>query len=191
MNVSTRPGPRERLLEAARELTYSRGVAVGIEAILQRAEVARQSLYQHFGGKDQLLAEVLRLSGVADLQRYREALATGGQNPRERVLAVFDALDETTTGPDFHGCRYTAADLAFIDREHPSRVQTRAYREQLHLLFEEEMRQLGHPDPVTAAAQVVLLIDGVLVAAVNRPETHPAKAARRAVEHILDEARPH
>lgn len=187
MSASTRPGPRERLLDAARELTYSRGVTVGIEAILQKADVARQSLYQHFGGKDQLLAEVLRLSGVADLQRYRDALAAGGDDPRERLLTVFDALDETTTGPDFHGCRYTAADLAFIDREHPGRVQTRAYREQLHLLFEEELQRLGHPNPVQAAEQLVLLIDGVLTAAVNRPEAHPAKAARRVVEHILDE----
>lgn len=187
MNASTRPGPRERLLDAARELTYSRGVTVGVEAILQKADVARQSLYQHFGGKDQLLAEVLRLSGVADLRRYREALESGGGDPRERLLAVFDVLDETTTGPDFHGCRYTAADLAFIDREHPGRVQTRAYREQLHQLFEEELGRFGHPDPALAAEQLVLLIDGVLVAAVNRPETHPAKAARQVAEHILDE----
>jgi len=190
VTASTRPGPRERLLDAARELTYSRGVTVGIEAILQKADVARQSLYQHFGGKDQLLAEVLRLSGVADEQRYRDALASGGDDPRERLLAVFDALDETTTGPDFHGCRYTAADLAFIDRDHPGRVQTRAYRERLHRLFEEELERYGHPTPLVAAQQLVILIDGVLVAAVNRPKAHPAKAARRVVEHILDERAP-
>ncbi len=52
-------------------------------------------------------------------------------------------------------------------------------------LNEREYRMSQGHDSAAA-----LLIDGVLVAAVNRPETHPAKAARRAVEHILDEARP-
>src|SRR5829696_4678714 len=44
-----RPGPRERLLDAGREVTYAHGVGVGVDTILDAAGVARRSLYQHFG----------------------------------------------------------------------------------------------------------------------------------------------
>jgi AcrR family transcriptional regulator len=53
-----RPGPRERLIEAGHELTYNQGLGVGVDAILAKADVARRSLYEHFGGKDGLLIEV-------------------------------------------------------------------------------------------------------------------------------------
>ncbi|MFD0889640.1 TetR/AcrR family transcriptional regulator, partial [Streptosporangium algeriense] len=55
MATRTGPGPRERLLEAAGELTYRQGVGVGVDALLKAANVARRSLYEHFGGKDGLV----------------------------------------------------------------------------------------------------------------------------------------
>lgn len=186
MKAPTRPGPRERLLRAASELTYTHGVAVGLDAILIEADVARRSLYQHFGGKDQLIAEVLRTSAESDLQRYRDVMATAGDDPRARLLAVFDALDETTSADYFHGCRYTAADLALVDPDHPGRVQSRAYREHLREILEEELADLGHADPPGASRRLVMLIDGVLVAAINGPQTHPARDARRLAELVID-----
>jgi hypothetical protein len=50
------------------------------------------------------------------------------------------------------------------------------YKERLHGLFTGELEALEHPTPGRAADQILLLIDGVLVDAVTRPETHPAKA---------------
>jgi len=181
-----RPGPRERLLQSTRELTYRHGVAVGVDAILEDADVARGSLYQHFGGKDRLIAEALRASADADEQRYRDALDSGGEDPRQRVLAVFDTMDKTTSSKRFRGCRYAAADLSLTDPDHPAHVETRAYKQRLHALFVSELEALGHPSPDHAADQLLLLIDGVLVDAVTRPGTHPALAARELAEHVLD-----
>lgn len=48
-------GARKRLLEAAYELFASRGVrAVGIDTIIQRSGVARQTMYRHFDSKQAL-----------------------------------------------------------------------------------------------------------------------------------------
>jgi AcrR family transcriptional regulator len=186
VSAATKPGPRERLLRSARELTYRNGVGVGVDAILEDAGVARRSLYQHFGGKDGLIAQTLRSTADVDEQRYRDALDSGGTDPRQRLLAVFDALDETTSSEHFRGCRYTAADLTLLDPDHPAHVETRAYKDRLHGLFTSELEALDHPAPARAADQILLLIDGVLVGAVTRPETHPAKAARELAEHLLD-----
>ncbi|MGW5365836.1 TetR/AcrR family transcriptional regulator [Actinopolymorpha pittospori] len=181
--MTTRPGPRERLLAAAHDLMYAQGVHVGVDAILKEADVARRSLYQHFGGKDGLVAEVLRTASSED--RYRRTMDAAGEDPRQRVLAVFDELDRITTQPSFRGCRHTSAELALTDPTHPAHDEVRAYKSGLHDLFAAELTRNGHPDPSLGADQLLVLIDGVLAHAVTRPDAHPALAARAMAEVIL------
>jgi AcrR family transcriptional regulator len=180
------PGPRERLLASAQRLTAERGVGVGVDAILEDASVARRSLYQHFGGKDGLIAESLRVAADADEARYRAALDRAGSDPRRRVLAVFAELDRTTSAPGFHGCRYVSAELALTDPDHPAHDVTREYTARLHAIFAAELEQAGHPDPAGAADQIIVLIDGVLVVGAIRPESHPALAVLPLVELVFD-----
>ncbi|MEU1470189.1 TetR/AcrR family transcriptional regulator [Streptomyces sp. NPDC005761] len=184
--TKTRPGPRERLVEAARDLTYTHGVHVGVDAILRQADVARRSLYQHFGGKDGLIAEVLRSHPAH--ARYVEVMDGTGDDPRARVLAVFDELEVITRRPGFHGCRYTSADVALTDPAHPAHAEVRAFKDGLHELFAAELTRHGHPDPESGADQLLVLIDGTLAHAVTRPDAHPALAARGMAEMVLDRA---
>ncbi len=174
MTERTAPGPRERLLEAAQELTYSQGMGVGIDAILKAANVARRSLYEHFGGKDGLITEVLRRSTTEDEADYRKTMKAAGKDPRDRLLAVFDRLAEVIDAPGFRGCRYLAADLALADPGHPAHAVTRDYRQSVHRLLQRELVEFGHPRPTHAADQFLVLIDGVLAAGATRPDTHPA-----------------
>ena len=138
MTAPVAPGPRERLLTSAERLTGRQGVGVGVDAILEDAAVARRSLYQHFGGKDELIATSLRESR-RDEERYRAALDSGGDDPRQRILAVIDQLDTTTSNPDFPGCRFVSAELSLRNPNHPAHAVTRAYTERLHDLFEKEL----------------------------------------------------
>jgi AcrR family transcriptional regulator len=174
-------------LASAQRLTALHGVGVGVDAILEDASVARRSLYQHFAGKDGLIAEALRDAAEADEERYRVALDSAGADPRQRVLAVFDQLDKTTSIPTFRGCRYVSAELSLPEPEHPAHAVTRTYTERLHALFEHELTDLGHPDPARGADQILVLIDGVLVIGVLRPGSRPALAIRPLVEQILDQ----
>jgi AcrR family transcriptional regulator len=187
VSTAANPGPRERLLVSAQRLTAVQGVGVGVDAILEDASVARRSLYQHFGGKDELIAASLLESAHKDERRYRAALDSGGSDPRERVLAVFDQLDRTTSTPGFRGCRYVSAELSLTDPNHPAHRIIRTYTERLHALFEKELTNLGHFDPAAGADQIVVLIDGVLVLALLRPGSHPAQAVRPLVEQLLDD----
>ncbi|MGW4703480.1 TetR/AcrR family transcriptional regulator [Streptomyces sp. NPDC004285] len=186
MTTSAKPGPRERLLLTAQELTYAQGVGVGVDALLKGAGVARRSLYEHFGGKDGLIAEVLRRSTAEDLAAYRATMDAAGTDPRARLLAVVERLGGVAAEPGFHGCRYLAADLALTDPEHPGHEVTRAYRRSVHGLFADEFTALGHTRPRFAADQLLLLADGLLAVGATRPESEPAAAARDLAEHIID-----
>ena len=53
--------PRERILDAADELFYTRGIhAVGIDEIVARSGTAKTTLYAHFPSKDDLVASYLQ-----------------------------------------------------------------------------------------------------------------------------------
>src|ERR1700759_1328905 len=74
------PSARQRLLAAADELFYAEGVqSVGIERVLERAGVAKASLYNLFGNKEGLVLAYLRhrhdgTTGrlLAEVQRHRD-----------------------------------------------------------------------------------------------------------------------
>jgi AcrR family transcriptional regulator len=180
------PGPRERLLAAAQQLSYQQGVHVGVDALLSEANVARRSLYEHFGGKDGLIAEVLRRAAAEDLDRYQSAIAAAGDDPRQRLLAVFDMLDEVVSAPDFRGCRYLGADLALADEAHPAHAITRQYRQALRQLLAREVERLTPSRPAHVADQLMLLIEGTLATGAVRPNSQPARDARELAQRILD-----
>ncbi|WP_420113550.1 TetR/AcrR family transcriptional regulator [Pseudactinotalea sp.] len=175
--MSTTAGPRERLLRAGQRLFYERGASVGVEALLTEANVARRSLYEHFGGKDGLIEAVLQRASEEDLAWYEEALA-GSTAPRERLLGLFDQLDGLVSTPEFRGCRYFATDLALSDPEHPAHAHTEAFRRRLREMLVREVQALGHAHPERAAEQLHLLIEGTLVVAATQDGQHPARAAR-------------
>lgn len=185
MAPGTAAGPRERLLTAARDLFYSRGAAVGVGMLLKEANVARRSLYEHFGGKDGLVTEVLRRAAEEDLAWYESALA-GATEPRDRLLGLFDRLDELVSNQSFRGCRYFATDLAFAEPDHPAHAETESFRRRLHELLVRELKVLGHPDPEWAAEHLHLLIEGTLVRGASQNGHHPALAARDLAARVLD-----
>jgi AcrR family transcriptional regulator len=178
------PGPRERLLAAGQHLFYAHGVAVGVDAVLKEANVARRSLYEHFGGKDGLIAAVLHRAAEEDLAWYDAALAAADE-PRDRLLGLFDRLDELVANDDFRGCRYFASDLALDDPGHPAHAETDAFRRRLRERLIRELQELDHADPERAADQLHLLIEGTLVMGATQSDRHPGRAARDLAALVL------
>ena len=101
--------PATRLLAAADELFYEEGVhTVGIDRIIERAGVAKASLYNTFGSKDELVRAYLAARQDARQARILDRIARF-TTPRERLLGVFDALGELFAEPGFRGCAFMNA----------------------------------------------------------------------------------
>ncbi len=89
--MSTQPklqgSAHDRLLAAANELFYAEGVhTVGIERVIERAGVAKASLYSTFGSKDELVRAYLQGRAETRRRRIAERLALY-EDPRERILS--------------------------------------------------------------------------------------------------------
>src|SRR5579863_3741015 len=106
---AVRPSARERLLAAANELFYNEGVhTVGIDRVIEKAGVAKASLYNTFGSKDELVRAYLesRHARIADrITGYLERYAA----PRDKLLGVFEAQGEVFAEPGFRGCAFASA----------------------------------------------------------------------------------
>ena len=98
---------RSRLLDAASRLFYEEGMtATGIDTITAAAGVAKQSLYNNFASKDDLMLAYIEARHEEWLGLYRERLVAA-TTPRERVRAVGDAsLDHARFeyARGFRGC---------------------------------------------------------------------------------------
>ena len=108
--IATAEGsPRDRLLAAASELFYERGVhTVGIDTIIERAGVAKASLYNSFGSKDGVVRAYLEARHEARRARLTAEIERH-DDPKERLLAVFDVLATTVAQPTFRGCAFANA----------------------------------------------------------------------------------
>ncbi|MFJ1812323.1 MULTISPECIES: TetR/AcrR family transcriptional regulator [unclassified Streptomyces] len=159
MTTVVKPSTRERLLEAAATLTYRDGVGIGVDMLCKAAGASKRSLYQLFESKDELLAASLEERASAFVAGLLPA-ADDGRSPRERILHVFDQLEEQASAPDFQGCRYLAVQIELKDQSHPASQVAHRIKKNLTAFFRAEAEQGGASRPDLLARQLSLVFDG-------------------------------
>ena len=183
-----RPGA-ERLLETASDLFYREGIrAVGVDTVSERAGVSKRTLYNRFGGKDGLVAEYLRRRDEGWKAYLREATEDGAE-PKEKLLAVFEAYEEWLVGEDFRGCAFANAAAEIPDPDHPARVVARRHKEGIEEHLAALAKEAGFDEPGTLAKRLLLLLEGAAATAAMRRSREPVGVARSLARELLD-ARP-
>jgi AcrR family transcriptional regulator len=189
-NDSQAGSARERLLAAADELFYAEGVhVVGIDRIVERAGVAKASLYSTFGSKDELVRAYLE-EHFHDRQRRVARIRAAHETPREQVIGIFAELDGALAGTAFRGCRFIMA-TAEARPGDASEAVADEYRAWLRSVFTDLAEAAGAIDPKRLGRQLALLYDGAAVAArMDQDRRGAASAMRAAVVALLDAAIP-
>jgi AcrR family transcriptional regulator len=189
-NDSQAGSARERLLAAADELFYSEGVhVVGIDRIVERAGVAKASLYSTFGSKDELVRAYLE-EHFQDRQRRVARIRAAHETPRGAIEGVFAELDGALAGSAFRGCRFIMA-TAEARPGDASEAVAEEYRVWLRTVFSDLAEAAGASDSRGLGRQLALLYDGAAVAArMDQDRKGAASAMRSAVVALLDAAIP-
>jgi AcrR family transcriptional regulator len=172
-------GARERILSASQQLFRDQGInRTGIDQICAVAEVSKHTLYQHFAGKDELIAECLRRF---DPDVLPEVFDRSDLTPRQRLLAPFEVRSPL--------CPFIAAAVELPDPGHPARVHARGYKEAFAARLTDTAREAGANDPERLGEQLALLLDGASARSrVLDAETLATAAAIAAV--LVDNALP-
>ena len=177
-SANGRGDARERLLSAAYELFSRQGVqAVGIDAIIERSGVARQTMYRHFGSKQDLV--------LAFLERREELWTqTGSQTevrrraaePADQPAGDLRRVRRVVPDSGFEGCSFINVMLEHPDAAHPVHRAAAAYLAGIRHFLEDLARERGSPTPDGFARQWHILMKGSIVAAGEGDQD----AARRA-----------
>jgi AcrR family transcriptional regulator len=176
---------RERLLKAANELFYEEGVhTVGIDRVIEKAGVAKASLYSTFGSKDALVEAYLAGRHESRKARVMKKIAAA-TTPRARLLAAFDALEERVSEPSWRGCAFVLATAEGRPSSGLRRVadESRAW---MRALLVELAVDAGAADPKRLAQQLILIYDGATVGSHMDDDTSVVKAARGLAATLVD-----
>jgi AcrR family transcriptional regulator len=143
-------GARERILSASQQLFRDQGInRTGMDQLCSVAGVSKRTLYQHFAGKDELIAEHLRRF---DPDVLPEVFDRADLAPREQLLAAFDIHAPL--------CPFIAAAVEIQDPGHPARVLARDYKRAFAARFTDTAREAGATNPEQLGEQLALLLDG-------------------------------
>ncbi|AYM42300.1 TetR/AcrR family transcriptional regulator [[Mycobacterium] chelonae subsp. gwanakae] len=182
-------GARERLLEAAAQLTYLNGIDVtGVDAIAKQAGVTKRTLYQHFRSKDELVAAALQARDEPTIAGLRAAIDHHISRGLRPVEALFAVLTLTFAIPGFRGCAFLNAGLEMHADDHLVRPVTRSHTDARRNLIADLVHAEGIDDERVTDA-VTLLVEGTLAAGAARRDTDLVGRAAQSAEHILSLAR--
>ena len=181
--VRKRPAA-ERVLRSASELFYRDGIAAtGVDTIVEHAGVAKRTLYNNFGGKDELVAAYLRDRD----ERWRASLkevTDRYEDPEEKLLAAFEAYGEWLVGDEYRGCAFINAASEIADPSHPARAVALSHKSGVKEHLERLAAESGLREPDILAEKLLLLLEGATITASMRKGRGPLDTAQ-AMARIL------
>jgi AcrR family transcriptional regulator len=158
---------RERVLRAAYDLFSQHGTrAVGIDAVIDRAGVAKRTLYRHFASKDELVLAFLEDRGERWTRAWvQEETARRAAEPEQRLLAIFDVFSEWFAEAGFEGCSFINIMLEITDRYSPVRQSSVQHLATIRGFVQQLAIDAGVQDSDNFARQWHILMKGSIVAA--------------------------
>jgi AcrR family transcriptional regulator len=155
---------RERILRTASELFYREGArAVGVDLVVERAGVAKTSLYRHFRTKDDLIGAFLEREDEQFWQQWDNV----AQRHRSDAQAELDAhmrwIGERIGRKNYRGCPQLNVAAEYPDAEHPARRVAASHKQELRRRLKGIAGRLSVRRPDDLAAQLLLLVNGAFV----------------------------
>jgi len=183
------PPPRERILQAARELFYRDGIrAVGVEAVASAAGTNKMTLYRHFASKDELVAAYL-----SQLAEEGEALweTARGEHPGDAEAQLRYLLRRVSQFADEcsgRGCALANAAVELAGHGHPARRVVEAHKRRQRERLVSLCREAGFAKPQRLADELFLLVEGARVSLQSVGREGPGSRLYALAEGLLSAA---
>jgi AcrR family transcriptional regulator len=182
--------PRERILEKAFQLFYTQGYNLtGINQVLEESKVAKASLYQHFGSKEELGMEYIKKVRKDWFESFENHLARK-TDFKEKLLAAFDFLEMNMKQNDFLGCRFLnlLSDIGTTSKkmqnqiiEHKSKL-----RSYFNDLAKAHIKSTKSAENIPNTGDTIfLLFEAAVVESKVHRDVWPIRVAKKSVDNIL------
>lgn len=188
MTQATAQPARDRILDTAFRLFYAHGPrGVGVDTVIAESGVAKATLYKHFPRKDDLVLAYLDKVDNAWFGQLRAAARDAGDDPREQLVGMFDALSSACRRDGYHGCAFinTAAESDTGSDVHARTVE---HKQVVRAWVTDLARRAGARDADLLARQLTVLLDGGLASGVLDADPATPVAAKAAAQALVDVA---
>ena len=176
------------ILSAADKVFYSEGIrAVGVDRLCQEAGVAKATLYNNFKNKDDIVVSYLKARHKKVISSLSEP--TTEPNWKNRILHLFNLLDEKASAPAFRGCAFLLAASEYPESGDvltAAQNHKRAIRE---LIASHIPQQIENRLSITL--QIAALYDGALAFITINRDSSIVKVTQSAANVILNNCEHH
>jgi AcrR family transcriptional regulator len=185
---SDQPAPRaaEKIMAAARDLFYSRGIrAIGVDEIVRKAGVTKPSLYRSFPSKDELAASYLRRYDRDFWERFDQAVEAHPGDPRAQIAAFLTRVGKRSQKPGYRGCGMTNAAVEYPEPGHPARIVSEDNKKELRRRLREMAASMGAADAATLGDGLLLLIEGAYISSQLFGQGGPAASVAKNADLMI------
>lgn len=180
---------RDRLIDTAIALFNRHGFhATGVDRIVAVAKVAKKTLYAHFPSKEDLILAALSRKRAAFSDKFLPMVLASSDDPKERLLALFELAKSWFADPDFHGCIFINAAAEYSEAGHPINACAREFKTLLHDFARTQAAAGGVADPDGLADQIALLFEGATTVAQVSARPDAATTAKTIAAQLIDHA---
>jgi AcrR family transcriptional regulator len=177
---------RARILETACSLFYQHGVrAVGVDLVVEKAGVAKTSLYRHFRTKDDLIAAFLQREDEDFWGTWDRVADQHRDQPSAELAAHLGWIGERVGRPNYRGCPQINVAAEFPEIDHPARKVAAAHKRQMRQRLKGIAERLGAARPDELAGQLSLLINGAFVSSQIFEPGEATPLLRRAAHALI------
>ena len=177
---------RQEIIDRAYALFYDGGFhATGIDKVMADSGISKRTLYKYFPSKEHLIEAVLEHYGeVVEARMLVPALARS-DDPKARILALFDVRKELMDASDCLGCMAMKAAQEYRGKH----AGIEAIGQRASFFIEKTIadlcREARLSDPDTRGRQVSMLLQGAVLTSQVRGDTAVFADARAAAERLL------
>lgn len=136
---------------------------MGVDLVVERAGVAKTSLYRHFGTKDDLIAAFLEREDEQFWRQWDNVAQHHCSDAQAELDAHMQWIGERVGRKNYRGCPQLNMAAEFPEAEHPARVVAVSHLQELRRRFKGIADRLEVRRPDDLAAQLLLLVNGAFV----------------------------
>src|SRR5690554_5432311 len=180
---------RQKIIETAFELFGRNGFhAIGLDRILEEVGVSKQTFYNHFESKDELILAVLAHRHEVEQAKNDQLLTElAGRDPKKRLYALFDMLEAWFRMPDWRGCIFMNAAAEFPTKSEPAHQAAAAHLREVQEQLQHLATLAGARNPQALAEQLLVLMQGVIAYQHVTGNERAAEIGGAMATHLLDQ----
>ncbi|ORF03476.1 TetR/AcrR family transcriptional regulator, partial [Snodgrassella alvi] len=142
------------IADTAEQLFYQKGFGnVGVDEIRDQSGCSKTTLYKHFGNKDNLIFEVLKLRDLRFKQELTEAIADLDQ--QQSIIQILKWHLDWYNQDNFNGCLFVRA-REEIHNDNAIKELVMEHKEFIRNLIRDKLRQNPQNEAITNQLMVIL-----------------------------------